>query len=561
MATRTVGPNSQYATIAAAMIAAGPNDLIQLEFGYKNETATVTHSGMTIFGGLTSTGIVLQLGAGISAFTLTGNAPINILDSSLGQNIVGNEGNNVVTVTDGADAVNGGLGHDRLIVDYHLATGAVTGDSTSNFTEAGGSRLVTITSGTFEDFTVRTGSGADTITTYGGDDYISTGSGAGTVSAGQGANTVLGGNNADTITALDGGNYIDGGHGTNIITTGGGSDTVLTGLGADTVVTGGGGDLTVARGGADSLDSGAGEDRLALTYGAMTTNVTGGITGGNFGTGYTGHIADLAVSEIDFSNTEDFTITTGSGNDNIRTGDGADILSGGDGNDTFYSGAGNDRLTGGLGSDNLFGGLGEDSFNGGGGVDYARYGDGNYGNLTIRLDKPELNVGAAAGDTYVGIEGLAGGSGNDLVVGDSLANSLFGQNGDDRLNGLAGNDRLIGGLGSDELTGGTGTDQFIFASLAEMGTLVITADEVMDFSRAQGDRIDLQQIDAKSGTSPNDAFTWIGTSAFHHVKGELHYSVSGGDAYLSGDVDGNGAADFIIRIDTMTSLSAGDFIL
>jgi hypothetical protein len=51
--------------------------------------------------------------------------------------------------------VNGGSGEDRLVVDYRLATGAVTGDSTSSIAEAGGSRLVTIAAGSFEHFTIR----------------------------------------------------------------------------------------------------------------------------------------------------------------------------------------------------------------------------------------------------------------------------------------------------------------------------------------------------------------------------------------------------------------------
>src|SRR6185369_15157783 len=121
--------------------------------------------------------------------------------------IVGNAGNNVVTVAAGADAVNGGLGIDRLVVDYHLATGAVTGNSTSNFSEAGGGgRTVTITNGTFENFTVLTGAGADTLTVGDGSNIIKAGNGANTITAGQGVNSITGGTGADTITAGNGGN-------------------------------------------------------------------------------------------------------------------------------------------------------------------------------------------------------------------------------------------------------------------------------------------------------------------------------------------------------------------
>ena len=362
MAILLVGPSSPFLSIAQAMAVALPNDTVQLESGYSNETATVTRSGMTVTGDASSTGIVLQLAVGVAVFTAAGTAPIEILDASDGSGIVGNAGNNRITVSAGVDAVDGGLGIDRLVVDYRLATGAVTGDSTSNFTEAGGGgRTVTITDGTIEHFTVLTGAGADTITTGGGDDIINAGAGANTITAGQGANVITGGNDADTIVALDGGNVIDGGDGTNIITSGAGNDTILSGVGADTIVAGAGADVITIRGGADTADAGSGTDRLIVDYSAMTTNVSGGITGGTLASGYVGQIADLVVSTVNFVGVENFTITTGSGNDLLVTGDGDEVLSGGAGNDTLTAGDGNDRVTGGAGNDILDGGAGIDT--------------------------------------------------------------------------------------------------------------------------------------------------------------------------------------------------------
>ena len=66
MTIRTVGPSSDYATIAAAMNAAGPGDTIFLQAGYSNETAAVDFSGMTIYGDASSHGIVLHLGAAVA---------------------------------------------------------------------------------------------------------------------------------------------------------------------------------------------------------------------------------------------------------------------------------------------------------------------------------------------------------------------------------------------------------------------------------------------------------------------------------------------------------------
>jgi Ca2+-binding RTX toxin-like protein len=404
MAFLTVGPNSSFPTIAAAMAAAAASDTIQLESGYGNETATVTHSGMTVSGEATSTGIILQLGTGIATFFLAGTTPINVLDNPAdGNGINGNDGDNIITVSGGADAVSGGLGIDRLVVDYHLTTGAVTGNSTTNIADAGGLGIVTINGG-FENFTILTGSGADTITTGAGDDIINTGEGASTVTAGAGANRITGGSGADTVTALDGGNFIDGGDGDNTLTSGGGNDVITGGLGVDIIVAGGGDDLITVRGGADTADSGIGNDRLIVDYSSSITAVNGGVTGGTLASGYDGTFADVAgTSSVAFHNTENFTITTGSGNDVIATGDGNDVLDGG---------AGSDQLNGGGGSDTLLIGLGSDALDGGGGTDAVMFSSArtNYqvndlgGGVIQTID---LRAGSPDGtDTLVNMEGF-----------------------------------------------------------------------------------------------------------------------------------------------------------
>lgn len=54
---------------------------------------------------------------------------------------------------------------------------------------------------------------------------------------------------------------------------------------------------------------------------------------------------------------------------------------------------------------------------------------------------------------------LAGGAGNDTLVGGSANNKLFGQAGNDTLLGMGGLDLLFGGNGDDVLVGGAGDDQ------------------------------------------------------------------------------------------------------
>lgn len=467
MVIRTVGPSSDFPSIAAAMLSSGPGDTIQLESGYSNETATIRFSGMTIFGGIGSQGIVLNLAPGIATVTMTGNSPFQLNDAADSNGIVGNAGDNRITVTGGVDAVDGGLGQDRLVVDYRAATGAVTGDSTSNFSEAGGGgRVVTVTSGTIENFTILTGSGADTITTGSGNDYINTAGGASTVSAGQGRNTIIGGGNSDTVTALDGGNLVRAGNGANTVTTGGGADRIYVGKGTDTVVAGGGADRIFLTGGADSVDAGAGLDRLIINYSAMTTAVTGGVTSGNMTSGYVGLIADLAGSHVDFQRAESFDITTGLGDDTVTTGAGADIL--------------------------------------------------------------------------------RGGLGADLLRSGSAADMLFGG---------GGNDVLRGGLGTDLASGGAGADVFVFGT-AEEARSGSGRDRILDFL-ASTDRIDVSGIDADTANLGNQGFSYIGSAQFSAVAGQLRF----GNGVVSGDVDGDGRADFEIEIGNQVGLTQGDFIL
>jgi Ca2+-binding RTX toxin-like protein len=87
-------------------------------------------------------------------------------------------------------------------------------------------------------------------------------------------------------------------------------------------------------------------------------------------------------------------------------------------------------------------------------------------------------TGNAAANTLTGTSGLN--NLNGLLGNDKL----FGLSGNDALNGGFGNDQLAGGKGADQLTGGTGADTFIFG--ANEGT-----DRVIDFNRAEGDRLRL----------------------------------------------------------------------
>lgn len=123
------------------------------------------------------------------------------------------------------------------------------------------------------------------------------------------------------------------------------------------------------------------------------------------------------------------------------------------------------------------------------------------------------------------IENGVTGAGNDVLIGNDVAN------------------HLDGGKGNDVLTGNGGDDVFVFNDLSGN-------DRITDFTRGS-DKIDLRGIDADTGHGGNQAFTFIGSGAFTHHAGELQETVVNGANILSGDVNGDGIADFTINLGTV----------
>jgi Ca2+-binding RTX toxin-like protein len=139
---------------------------------------------------------------------------------------------------------------------------------------------------------------------------------------------------------------------------------------------------------------------------------------------------------------------------------------------------------------------------------------------------------------------------------------------DDHLSGFNGNDTLTGGGGADWLSGGKGADRFVFKSVAD--SRGYNNDYITDFSRSQGDRIDLSKIDARSGVAGNQAFTFIGTADFSGQKGQLRYDVYESEdeygrltytSYVEADVNGDSVADFELTLDKVGTVTKSYFIL
>lgn len=154
---------------------------------------------------------------------------------------------------------------------------------------------------------------------------------------------------------------------------------------------------------------------------------------------------------------------------------------------------------------------------------------------------------------------MTGTSGNDVIMGLEWFDTLSGLGGDDLLDGGSGSDYLIGGAGADQLISGTGQDRFQYDHASD--SMVGSPDRIWDLNRGQGDKILLSGVDANSLLAGDQAFTFISTSAFSGVAGQLRYVRAGGETNIYGDLDGDAVADFHISINGEHNLFSNDFVL
>ena len=84
-------------------------------------------------------------------------------------------------------------------------------------------------------------------------------------------------------------------------------------------------------------------------------------------------------------------------------------------------------------------------------------------------------------------------------------------------------------------------------------------DVITDFSHGS-DKIDLTALDASS-LPGHQALHYLGTTAFDDTPGALRLLIRGGFMILSGDMTGDGIADFSIQINGTAPLTLTDFLL
>jgi VCBS repeat-containing protein len=234
-----------------------------------------------------------------------------------------------------------------------------------------------------------------------------------------------------------------------------------------------------------------------------------------------------------------------------------DIIFGGAGNDGLYGFAGWDWLDGGTGNDTTYGGVGDDVHivDAAGDVVVEMPGEGfdvvyainNYvlpaGAAVELLSYYDLLspnvinlVGNEVANTIYGSAGANGLNGRD---GDD---DLFGRGGDDTLEGEAGNDYLDGGDGRDLLSGGTGDDVYI-----------VGAHDVISERQGEGyDRVfTFTDYSLPSTTFENPVYVELLSAADHLTTNSMNLTGNGSDNAILGNaganvIDGQRGHDYLV---------------
>lgn len=409
--------------------------------------------------------------------------------------------------------------------------------------------------GTGDVFAINAGDGDDIITVT--DDSFDVNGGGGELNGvdvmalvGNGGDDMLDASAASVTVALVGA------AGDDWLADGSGDDTVLGQGGVDTIYEG-----TAANG--DDTLNGGGDVGDTLDYSGRTCNM---LLGAGVAAG-----CDVNANGVPDAGDENDTI---SGFDTYLTGSGADTIVGSGANETFAPGEGNDDVNGGAGIDvvdytdaasgvtidpdagtvtgqgddtiaNVEGFFGSDqgddvliwpavgtvAFVGNGGTDTVDA-SATTGGVTINLDTVQF---APPGfpDT---VENVIGGSGDDLIGGNTLQNKLDGGEGNDGLAGLGGNDTLIGRLGNDTFSGGTGADKVVF----KFSENKIDADVSLGFATGEGDDTLAADIEMVVGSKFGDNITGGLTAG----GGAVNFRIKGLDG--KDNITGSSGNDLLI---------------
>jgi Ca2+-binding RTX toxin-like protein len=507
----------------------------------------------------------------------------NVIGSGFNDTLTGNGGANVMEGGVGNDLINGGAGSDTasyehaaagVNVNLELRVAQVTGgagtDTLRSMENLRGSVFNDILTGSAGANVLDGNIGADIMSGGGGNDTYMVDNAADVVNeaAGAGTDTILTSlNNFSllpnarvnlenlTFTGLGDfvgtgnalANALTGGAGNDILSGGAGNDTLDGGIGSDVMAGGIGNDTYLVDNAADIVNE-------SLSEGNDTVNSS---ISYSLGLGVENLVLIGTVAIDGAGNALVNSLTGNAANNVLDGGGGADVMSGGGGNDTYIVDNTADVVneTVGAGTDSIQTSLTTYSL--------ALAGLSNVENLTFTGSGSFNGSGNASANILtggVGADVLSGGAGNDTLIGNGGA------------------DRLTGGVGRDVFWGGDGNDTFVFALVGDSvlvnrgavggvtAATVTQLEVIMDF--AQGDRIDLSAIDARSGlfNNGNQAFSLVnGAFTTANQNGGLHFFevTNGGQVYtvVEASNDGDTAAEFQIALQGSHALSAADFVL
>ena len=398
--------------------------------------------------------------------------------SSQSNKLYGNDGDDILDGRAGVDSLYGGANNDTLkggAGDDFIDGG--DDNDTVDYSDTNNAVNLTLADGVDADATASIAGGeVDTI---------------------RNVENIIGSQSSDILT---GNNTV------NTLTGGGGNDTFKASDGEDTIIGNTGGKDTLDYSSRGTLN---GTDGIEVTLNGeseSTLKENGGAKDHLYSIeNVIGTKADDTITGDSFSNT----LKGQEGADTLSGGDGSDYLVGGDGIDTVdysYVSSGNTEgvnvdldnnkgvnlnnsevdilegienvigtshddtifgnsldnvLDGKAGDDTLRGGAGDDTFKGGDGVDTVDYRDVG---VKLNIDLGSLaptEVAAGQGtDTFEEIEGVIGGTNDDILKGTNGANNLRGYLGDDTLIGFGVSDTTNGSV--DSLDGGEGNDTVSF---------------------------------------------------------------------------------------------------
>ena len=521
-----------------------------------------------------------MLDGGLGADSLYGAAGDDILQ--------GGESNDLLDGGTGNDILQGGEGNDTYIVDSsNIDTDSH--DQIGEEEDGGTDTVLSSVSYMLADFVeILNLTGSSQIKGYGN----------------FGDNTITGNRVSNTLYGEEGNDLLDGGAGADLLVGGEGNDTFIVDNASDVI--------------SESEDSGTDLAISSVTY-TLADNVENLTLSGN--SVISGHGNNL--NNIIVGNSRANTISGGGGKDSLVGGEGNDYIVGGAGIDSLYGGVDSDTLVADSLDAILDGGTELDWVVSEHSIDLSR-------SRFVRIENISLvgtssvnatgnsltnvilgNSLANSLDGGRGIDSLAGGNGNDTYfvdstadrifeslsggndwvsasvsytiasnlenliligvldingTGNSLANSILGNDQKNILNGDAGADTLDGRLGADTLIGGDGSDVYyvdnILDIVSETNSSSVTGGNDLVIASVSYTLANTNHVERLTLTGTNNLFG-TGNVLANTISGNsVNNTLDGGDGNDS--IFGRGGNDLLLGssgADTLLGEAGADSLL